>query len=809
MKILKLGTFFFCLIFFGNSNLFAAYPNRRIIITDVMDDDIRAIFHLLSDFEKRKTIEAFVVTTGNVYLKAAILREIIATTGYSVPVFEGTPTNLRDNPVTFFAGNFELEGKHVLDPQLLKDLKKLRWNKGTAAEKIKEIIARVHKSKEKLDVILLTAPIDLVEALKITDPNLSKETFGDLFAMGLYRRNPNGPWGMPFNFQAGSESVQALFQSVDAGFFERAFHVPTDTVQEGAGLPGGYFPESIIGSELKARLAKVLEGDQQLSSHFKAAQEYGLAWWSSAGQQFGLGLTNNSRWVAGTLKNPAEATGFYVADHLPVVLSNLTDIELQKLSFKAGTQRPLKNSDGTWAFQSVEPDAMSGGFVDLVSRDGLVKDLEFIDGLGILRIHLEQLEKLAEARAKNPANFFSAFVATPNFKFSLKNEVERKSSARSNPLANPLKPQKEGPLLLVFKNSPDDWLALIHLVAEPNSRKALQAGGIIVEGFDTLLQQKSVLEFLKSLGIESIPVAQGFEYSFEQINKFPNFQGEIALSQFKHSHRAFHKSDEAIDPSKILTSHLLLAKIFAEAQKTNKKIDTVVLGEGMDVVNFLNSNQEFVSSLGEVAIMGGGRKGKQVGTIDFTRNWLLNRGEILKFWQKVAPSTQGVFVFSTSEFGATLLAEKNGDLGNASAAIKGLKENSATFPALTQVIDHWENWSRVFDWVINGSKKGEAFQPEKTFDVVRVSSLGVHIADAYISGALTHRRHGWDFTEVDPLKLLNDSALTPKEGSSFYWITNQTPGEVAEVSERFADALGHFTKSKNCYENLKIIFLSN
>ncbi len=55
----------------------AAHPNAKIIITDLLDDDIRALVHVLSDPQMRSSIKAIVISTGNTYLIESEIIEFI------------------------------------------------------------------------------------------------------------------------------------------------------------------------------------------------------------------------------------------------------------------------------------------------------------------------------------------------------------------------------------------------------------------------------------------------------------------------------------------------------------------------------------------------------------------------------------------------------------------------------------------------------------------------------------------------------------------------------------------------------------
>ena len=109
---------------------YAAHPNEKVIITDLLDDDIRALVHLLTDPEVRSSIRALVVSTGNVQLKAAIARRIVAGLGLDTPVYAGTSTDLSANKVIAFAGNYEKEGAPLLTNAEIREVRKLNGKSG-------------------------------------------------------------------------------------------------------------------------------------------------------------------------------------------------------------------------------------------------------------------------------------------------------------------------------------------------------------------------------------------------------------------------------------------------------------------------------------------------------------------------------------------------------------------------------------------------------------------------------------------------------------------------------------------------------
>ena len=150
----------------ASNSVFAAWPNDKVIVTDLLDDDIRALINLFSDKKTGNTVKAIVVSTGNTQLKAEITRKIVSAFGLNIPVYAGTSTDLANNSVTSFAANFEAEGKHILDETTRWRLKERYGESGDGAERLAALIKGHATEGKPLDVLLLTAPTDLVTAIK-------------------------------------------------------------------------------------------------------------------------------------------------------------------------------------------------------------------------------------------------------------------------------------------------------------------------------------------------------------------------------------------------------------------------------------------------------------------------------------------------------------------------------------------------------------------------------------------------------------------------------------------------------------------
>ena len=116
---------FIAILFCGVFSI-ASYPNKKLIITDMLDDDIRALVHLLSNSDTRMTIQAIVTSTGNTQLKAFVAQKIVEGFGLNIPVYAGTSSDLTLSPITQFAGRYEKEGYPIITLREMNTLKKLR-----------------------------------------------------------------------------------------------------------------------------------------------------------------------------------------------------------------------------------------------------------------------------------------------------------------------------------------------------------------------------------------------------------------------------------------------------------------------------------------------------------------------------------------------------------------------------------------------------------------------------------------------------------------------------------------------------------
>ncbi len=754
---------------------FAAHPNKKIIFTDVMDDDLRAITNYLTDPQTRDSIEAFVVSTGNTHLKAAVIRQMVAGYGLNIPVYAGTATNLASHPVSSFAGNFEKEGLPILSEIDVENLALFRGRDGNAVQAVTERLRNIPIG-QKLDIVLLTAPIDLVKIVQ-ADRAHSFRVLEDGFGMGFAKSLGDGKMSAPFNSIVGAESVVEFQKLIQEGLFTGAFHhVRTDVVQKNSGLPGGYVPDGVAGQALRARLTAAMTKNPVSHRLLQNALEYAYNWRSSAAQEFGIGVgTDLDRWVPGSFSNPQNAVGFYLADTVPVELSKMTAAELAKQKFADG-RTSFRLSGSSAQPLIIEP---SGNM-----NERPVRELTEFDGMAALEKHVSLLEAADQ------------FSPTAEF--------------RLNPIVSPRAQRSQAPethdgrkrsLLIVFKNSPDDWFALARVLSTEHGREALAKGGIIVEGFKTVEVANAVRSLVASLGETEIPVVAGHQYTDAEVRHIPNFKGELALYDQGEGLRAFSKLAPVHDRFG-LDATRLIERAMNFAGHNGDKVDFMILGEGIDLARALPEGSPHWSRVGDLYDMGDGRLTDNRTKLALTRNWLPHGDEVIPFLERAAEKGKNVLIFSSNEFGGSLVSKTSGEVGNGNAAFTKLDRASELNPAFAAMKNHWLNWSRIFAWITQ--KEPTAWDPNKAVDLVTISPLGLTIADEWSKGELPRQVEAQHVetpgapvgvNRVSLLGLLKPESQT-SAGGKVAWLARGTGQEIVPLARRFSDAIDNLLRSR-------------
>lgn len=759
---------------FSANTAIAAHPNKKIIITDMLDDDIRALLHLFTDPEMRDSVKAVVISTGNVYIKAEVARKIIAGLGLKIPVYAGTSTNLANNSVTSFAANYEKEGAPLLQPEEIKSLRTMNGHSGNGANAISQIL-RETPANEKIDILALTSFVDINNAINI-DPEAAKTHLGDLFTMGIYKKNAAGELISPYNTMTDTRaaknffeivkpevdpsSSQELLSNTKKGFFENIYHVPSDVVQNNSGLPGGYIPNDGEGKELRDRLDKAMRKNPVLAKIMSAAGEYALNWVATANAEFGIGFSNSDRWVPGTFQNPHEAVGFYLADTVPTALLKMTTQELNKLNFVSSKVK-------TPSIVTNKP------FKFLPDPEGKeIKDLQRFDGWGALREHVKLLE--GAFRYKPTAEF----AKQKKYPKTTSEEAVKKPSAKS-----------KNSLLLVFKNSPDDWFGLMEILATEKGRKALASGGIICEGFKTESMRDSVIGLLQSMGIKDVLVGAGTQYIRESIVNIGNFKGEMLFNDVGQNDKAFEELKKNIDRSQASDVNTILEKAKSSALANNAFIDAVILGEGIDLFAKISNSPEYAKVLESVYVMGGGRI--QNDKIVVSRNWVRNTDNVMAHLDYLGKLGKKVFIYSSNEFGGSMISTTEKQMGNAAVAFSALESAAQRSETMKAVFEHWKNWNRVFAWAL-GPNKEAPFDPTAKLTTLSTSPLGLRIANEYLGeqySETTVQKTEVSFT-VTPEGLVKSS----KDGSGLFWSSQFGGQTVSDLAKKFSSGVAKLLK---------------
>lgn len=763
--------FLICLFFCS----WASCHNNLIIFTDVLDDDIRAILHILGNEEGRKKLEAVVVTSGNARLKARVVENIIEGFGFKIPVYVGTSSNLLSSNVTSFAGNFEREGVGLVES---KELGKLKKEYESRDNKFKENIPKELKKHfikalaegRKIDCIVLTAPTDIVGFVR-ENRNLSKKVMGNLFGMGFYKKR-NELLVAPYNTMVDPASVEELFRLFNEGFFENIYHLPSDTIQQRSDLPSGYFP---LDHQRRFDLEKSMIDNPLLKAVFYSAREYHLSWQNSALKEIGVGFNDFNRWVPSTFMSASEAIAFYFADTVPVDLALMSERDL--FALKAVSRGVTFNSTNLEFKEQREIRKLF--------------DIQRVDGLFVLDRHIKAIEKLSQIMpSKSFLKILGEIRGQRAFHF-LPPEIYKRSYNR--------------PLILIFKNSPDDWFGLMNILSDPNGSDALERGGIIVEGFSTVEVAKSVLFMLEEFGFEEkISVASGYGYKENEVEEIPNFTGERALYEMNEGTKAFQKYLPSISDKKITTPQFILDSAFSD----NSFVDAVILGEGVDFFEYLNENPALYKKVSSAYIMGGGRL-QSSGELKLSRNWLVHTSLILGGIKKLEDSKSKVFVFSSDRFGGSIIAHKAKEsIGTGVGTQEGLNLVQGKFLSIKAVVDHTSNWSRVFSWLLGdkGKKAGVNFDPSKEMETISFSPLGVTICDLYMGGEFYGQKMGFNFDKVN-INLGQKISYSPAEDmfEGVYWMSHRPYSLPERISKSLGNGLFVISKTKEAKKLHQIV----
>jgi hypothetical protein len=745
--------------------LLAAPPNGVMYVMDALDDDFRLELTLLFASSYANRVRMVVVSTGNSRIKFQAVQRLVRGFDPSgiIEVVEGTPTDLSRHDATRFAHAIREEA-----PGLITDEERKAYDRGNtprgpggiahaaeldfhkslaalpsplvpdadllsspnttpASTKILALLGKL-KSGDRLDVILATAPVDLVEAIAEDTP-LAKKTLGACLTMGLFRLNRDGDLApqsfgaAPFNSIADPETLSTadlLDMYRTRGVFTDFIHIEPSTIRERSGLPGGY-PNSV--EELKPKLRALrekMESDPRLALVQRAAVRYRSHWLEFSGR-YGHGLLPGEQWLLDSKSDMtvAGATGFYIADVSLGYLGSLSMAELGKLSTES-LRVSAKRIDGRLEYS-------------LEQKGRAIKNVLHLDGAAVFIQHYEAVMQ-APPYVHDPNGF--------DFRAALR-ELESTSheAALSSALANHPS-HLSGPLVVSFKNSIDDWMALITLLADPAGRSALRLGGVICEGFAPKNMRDAVLGLLHSAEIYDVPVVAGFEYLDSEVAPFGNFSGERVLYGASQGTTAFDSLLPVFSRTREINSPTLLLDFAKEnARRTGQGIQVLVLGSGLDIYRHtLTVDRSWARSVIGVYVMGGGRpKNGAPQTMEVTRNWRIGAELIYEGLEYLASSGAEVDIFSSDVFGTNLSVQLNPDGSAHDGAMKDvynyLRDAGGGSHRWMQTLPlHWRHWSNAY--VRAAIEDPSQYQPNAVPDAMITSLLGVYMSRALVEGTL-------------------------------------------------------------------------
>jgi hypothetical protein len=192
--------------------------------------------------------------------------------------------------------------------------------------------------------------------------------------------------------------------------------------------------------------------------------------------------------------------------------------------------------------------------------------------------------------------------------------------------------------------------------------------------------------------------------------------------------------------------------------------------------------------VGSLFLMGGGRPNDANDPskgFAKTRNWLRSPAEIFSALNTLG--TQGVkaFVFSSDQFGGSMVAKTDRNLGNGEVMFAELDRLGIDSNVLSSIRDHWERWSRVFAF-FQKKEADKVYDPNAPVDLLSTSPIGLHIADAWVRGQLENGKE----TEIKGTKANLEGYLAggPKaaEGApNVVWLKRENRRDIARLAARF------------------------
>lgn len=768
----------------------AAHPNPKIIFTDLWDDDIRGIIYTLTNPQGRESVKAFVVTTGNVYLKAVILRKIIAGLGLEIPVIEGTHSQLSHNVITRFAAHFEKEGGPLISPPEREYYEQFKNRSGEPAKQLIDFLKA--SAQPKFDVVLLSTPTDLLKTF-LADQALAKEKFEDLFVMGLWKEDDKGLLWSPFNSMANPQDVLRFLKTIDGApssaslaqsqsrasqqlagsarsFFKNVYHVPSQVIQNHSGLPMGYVPEDSEESHLRTLIRQGMQSNPVLADLYSTAVEYSMHWQNSAHKQFGAFTLD---WVPKTFQNPDASGGFYFADTAALYTSLRTEEELKTMTLKPKHISPSAAFDITLTAPTHPFQVHEKKTPNPEARP--ILDIQAIDGIGIVKQLIEQLKGASSFKPR--ANYRAAAPEVQSLSLKRNLELDHENISRRA-------------LVIGFKNSPDDWMGLFRILDSEEGRLALSRGGLITEGFESEKVRSNLRRVLNALGLSNIPVATGYSYVAGDTDAFPNFTIERIMAEYGLFDEAFASIPLPAEDTNVLTPTQLLQRAQNWAvQDPTRAYDWIIFGEGIDFYRALKEQPSLSQRLGRSYVMGGGRP-NAAGEMAYARNWLPHQQEVLEGLASLSQSSLAKSViFSSDQFSGLLNSTTvHGEAleqgrGNASLLYNYLREVGSYDPVVQALLAHWENWSKAATWAFKKNKaEGEKMDTSKKPVQIAISPLGIYIANRWKAGDIEEGTNPNLVTSEVHAPALFEKKLVFEPESGLVWLQYYPPGEMLNLS---------------------------
>ena len=782
----------------------SANQNPLAIYLDALDDDLRLLTTCLLDASLSERLRLVVVSTGDAKLKTKVVRRIVEglRPNSKILVVEGTSTDLSANQTTAFAADISDEGAGLVqeserrsasatrksgslldsaedafrrqsfqDSPFLEAGDQSGQRSEALSEEAKKALRDTLKSLadgESLDVIMAAAPVDLVSAIN-ADRKLASEKLGNLFAMGLFKvvRDPETNEVAfaiaPFNALADLPffSTAALLHLYSTEkVFKQFLHLPSDTVRARSGLFGGY-PDKMTDFAVElAALREKMESHPVLHLILLAANAYRMHWFEFLGR-YGHGLLEGEQWIRDSIDDMTlgGAAGFYIADPALAYLASLDDVALAGLKQEMVKVRATVSPDKEIIFKS-----------PFVQNWRAISDIREIDGPAIVRQHIRAV--MAAGEFKAPSNGFDYLAAVEH---ALDTSVDQPVRYAMAAVASHL----SGPLVVVFKNSPDDYFAILTLLGNPAAHQALRRGGIICEGFEPKAVADALRRTLADLGEKQIPVVAGFQYSEAEVAPHRNFGGERVLYGAGAGTAAFRGlAPSATRFPGIQDADELLRAATKNAARIHQRMFLLVLGTGLDIYRHAKHNPDFVRHLRAAYLMQGGRRlDPTKETLEPTRNLKVSPDEIYDGVDLLTSAGVEVDIFSSDVFGSNVSVQ----LDAAGTAFHGSMrdvynfmrqtEKGATPTALAAVMRHWRNWGIAYEkpFLIDGKK----YDPRYSVDTLKTSLLAVYMSRALVEGKLNLGPVNILVSQVD----LRNRMGAGKSATRVNWL-NQVQGSV-------------------------------